>query len=119
MGQRAIICGGRDWSDRDITFRALDEYHRQQPIAVVIHGAAKGADTLAGQWAKSRRIPVLAFPVSRQEWRTVGRSAGHLRNRKMLDRGKPDVVIAFPGGAGTKNMKRIAREAGIPVTELR
>ena len=36
----------------------------------------------------------------------------------MLDEGKPDLVIAFPGGKGTADMARRAREAGIEVIEV-
>ena len=36
----------------------------------------------------------------------------------MLDEGKPDLVVAFPGGKGTADMTRRAREAGIEAIEV-
>ena len=36
----------------------------------------------------------------------------------MAEKENPDVVIACPGGRGTKNMKSIARELGIVVWEV-
>ena len=33
----------------------------------------------------------------------------------MLEFGKPDLVLAFPGGRGTKDMTTKAEAAGIPV----
>jgi UDP-N-acetylmuramoylalanine-D-glutamate ligase len=33
----------------------------------------------------------------------------------MLNEGKPDLVVAFPGGAGTENMVSLATKAGIEV----
>ena len=42
-----------------------------------------------------------------------------MRNREMLERGRPDLVIAFPGGPGTANMVKLAREAGIEVIKVR
>lgn len=36
----------------------------------------------------------------------------------MLKEGKPDLVIAFPGGNGTKDMVTKARKAGIEVIEV-
>ena len=33
----------------------------------------------------------------------------------MIDVGKPDAVIAFPGGRGTADMVQRANQAGIPV----
>jgi hypothetical protein len=33
----------------------------------------------------------------------------------MLDEGKPDLVLAFPGGRGTRNMVGQAKRRGVPV----
>ena len=52
------------------------------------------------------------------DWDTHGRGAGPIRNKQMLEEGKPDLVIAFPGGKGTANMIGQAKEAGIPVREI-
>ena len=118
MPNRVLICGGRDWNQREKTFTALDAHHESSPIDIVIHGAARGADRLAGEWAKSRNIPVLAYPVTDADWRKHGKSAGHLRNQRMLVEGKPTLVIAFPGGRGTADMKRKATNARVPVKTL-
>jgi len=109
---RVIVSGGREFTDEDMLFAALDRFHAEQPISLLIHGAARGADTLAGAWAKSRSVPVAAFPA---DWTKHGRAAGPIRNRQMLDEGRPDAVIAFPGGTGTANMKSQARAQGAKV----
>ena len=49
----------------------------------------------------------------------LGLSAGPARNQRMLDEGKPDAGIAFPGGPGTADMTRRLKEAGIPVWEIK
>ena len=36
----------------------------------------------------------------------------------MLDEGKPDLVVAFPGGRGTADMIRKAEGAGVPVVTV-
>ncbi len=95
--------------------RVLNYYHSQRPFSVVIHGNAPGADSLAGEWARARGVPVEAYPA---EWDLYGRAAGHLRNRQMLDEGEPDIVIAFPGGRGTADMKKQARGDCLPVLEI-
>ena len=46
------------------------------------------------------------------------RLAPPLRNQRMLDEGKPDLVVAFPGGGGTKDMVRRAVKAGVPIHEV-
>jgi hypothetical protein len=58
-------------------------------------------------------VPVEEYKA---DWDTYGKSAGPIRNQKMLDTGI-DYVIAFPGGRGTEHMKKIARKAGVTVIE--
>ena len=48
---------------------------------------------------------------------TPGRSAGPIRNQAMLDEGRPDLVVAFPGHHGTADIVRRARAAGIKVRQ--
>lgn len=110
---RILVCGGRDYSDKARLFAVLDHYHAESGgFAVVIEGEARGADTLAREWAESRNIPVLKFPA---DWDRDGYAAGPIRNAQMIAEGKPTVVIAFAGGRGTRNMITQARENWIPV----
>ena len=83
--------------------------------ALIAHGDAPGADTMAGNWANWHLIKVTRFPA---EWRKYGKSAGPVRNQKMIDEGKPDLVVAFPGGNGTADMCRRAGDAGIRTLQL-
>ncbi len=48
---RLLVTGGRDFADRDLLYATLDRLHAEHNIIVVIHGDAKGADRLAGEWA--------------------------------------------------------------------
>jgi hypothetical protein len=47
---RVLICGGRDFGDKHILFDVLDRIHKSRPFSSVIHGAAIGADSFAGEW---------------------------------------------------------------------
>jgi len=107
---RALICGGRDFADRPFFTGYMDAVHAQEPISLVIHGAASGADTIANDWALSRGVPIARYPA---QWHLHGNRAGPMRNVHMLNDSKPDVVIAFRGGKGTSHMVRLARAAGI------
>jgi hypothetical protein len=109
---RLLVCGGRDYADRPRVWLTLDAMHARDRIVVLIHGNAKGADTLAKHWAVARRVRHLPFEP---DWQTHGDLAGPIRNRRMLDEGKPDLVLAFPGGRGTRNMVGQAKRAGVPV----
>ena len=84
--------------------------------SLVIHGGARGADSLAAQWCIKQRVPEMVF---RAAWSQVGLAAGPRRNARMLAEGRPDLVVAFPGGRGTEDMVRKARLAGVRVNDLR
>ncbi len=114
MTMRILVCGGRDYADIPALDTALDAIHAQRPVTRLIHGAARGADSLAAAWARSRGIPTLPFPA---DWNKHGKAAGFLRNATMLREGCPDLVVAFPGGKGTAHMVKLARNAGVTVLE--
>lgn len=80
-----------------------------QPTEIA-HGAAKGADALAGQIAQELGLPVTEYPAN---WRRYGQVAGMIRNKEMLKDFQPDAVLAAPGGNGTANMVGIAMKAGV------
>jgi hypothetical protein len=112
---RVLVCGGRDFDDRGTLDAALDRLHQQHGFTLVIAGGARGADTLAEDWARARGV---VCQVYRADWEGLGRKAGPIRNQQMLTEGKPELVVAFPGGRGTAHMVRIAREAGVEVIEV-
>ena len=104
-----LVCGGRDYDDEYLLFATLNAL--EEPVALV-HGAARGADCLAGKWARKNNVLEISVPA---EWDIYGRSAGYIRNKKMVDDYCPDLILAFPGGKGTKMMMDIAMARGIPV----
>ncbi len=111
---RILVCGGRGYADQQFVTEVLDAFHAALGITVLIHGAAPGADTLARRWAGWRKVEEMPFPA---DWAEQGRAAGPIRNSRMLAEGRPDLVIAFPGGTGTADMKRKAAKVGIRVEE--
>lgn len=114
---RVLVCGGRDYDDRDHIWNTLTAINSERRINLIIHGAATGADSEGMLWAQSmlgrKHAPFVA------DWKKHGRAAGPIRNQRMLDEGKPDLVVAFPGGRGTADMVRRARAAGVEVREIR
>lgn len=108
---RLLVCGGRDFHNLVEVDRALRRVHERKGIDVLIQGGATGADAIAKRWAERRGIPVEEYAA---DW-SLGRKAGPLRNRRMIEEGKPDGVVAFLGGRGTADMIRAAKDAGLPV----
>jgi hypothetical protein len=129
MTKRILVCGGRDYgttmtedgyyvpnrSQVEKLNKYLDSIIEEFIDIIIIHGAAKGADTLASTWAKRNNIGQLSFPA---DWKSYGKAAGSLRNLQMLEEGQPDLVIGFPGGTGTEMMCKIAAGAGVEVRRV-
>lgn len=133
---RVLICGGRRFGiippdtrpenmeearararrEQGILAVALSPYLQDLGAHTIIHGAARGADAVAARWAERHNVPAMAFPAN---WKKHGKAAGPRRNAKMIAEGRPDVVIAFPGGRGTADCVRQARAAGIEVVEVK
>lgn len=119
---KVLVCGGRDYADAFCVYAYLDELHAKQPISLLLTGGADGADELAFQWAMSRQINTMIVPAKWDKYRfSAGKSgknpAGPIRNQEMLDKGQPDLIVAFPGGRGTRDMVTKGKEAGVTVVE--
>lgn len=150
---KTLVCGGRDFNDAAGLYSTLDTIQRWTlqeaentlgiafgviwettgPITCIVHGAARGADLLAENWAKSREIAYHGHPAP---WHThdprwckcsgvlgdTCNGAGMWRNREMLRREHSrsfpvGICIALPGGKGTAGMVALCRAAGIEVYE--
>ena len=46
---KLLVCGGRDFDDVEFAVTHLTRLHETRGITELIHGAARGADTIAGQ----------------------------------------------------------------------
>lgn len=110
---RVLVCGGRDFTDTKLVYETLDGLKRAAWIDCIIEGDARGADRIAGYWAKKNRIDLKLYPA---DWKRHGKRAGPIRNQRMIDEGQPQMLIAFPGGRGTADMIERARKANIPIT---
>lgn len=95
---KVLVCGGREFSDADFIYAELDRLNARYLFNTVIEGDARGVDQIAGGWARTRGIDLVEFPA---DWTNEGRHAALIRNERMLREGKPDLVVAFPGGRGT------------------
>lgn len=112
FGLVVLVCGGRDYADRERVRAVLDDL---LPARVVC-GGARGADALAAEWARSRGVALGEYPA---DWDRHGNAAGALRNAEMLRRERVDLVVAFlPGPSGTRNMVRRAEAKRVSVRKV-
>lgn len=111
--------GGRTFSDQimfdDVMVRLVGMFGYP---AKVVHGNAAGLDKMAQAWANRMAIDCVAVLA---EWDKYGKAAGPVRNEDMLIKHKPKRLIAFPGGRGTADMVRRAknRRGEIEVVEIK
>lgn len=141
---RILVCGGRDYGRQwngtewvvnehevhrlyrvlEIAIRNCREGDETRPV-VIIHGAARGADSLAASFVEyCRRNPSFGIDNIREDaypadWDRYRKAAGPIRNQQMLTESQPHVIVAFKGGNGTADMIRIGRKAGVPVYEVK
>lgn len=115
---RVIVCGGRDFNNKRAVQERLDAIYSLTPLdaLTIIQGGATGADKLAREWCQETFVPFDNYPA---DWAKFGNRAGPIRNQRMLDDGKPDLVVAFKGGKGTADMVRRAKLSGIEVEEVK
>lgn len=113
---RILVCGGRAFADAAFVDEVLSIALEDHPDLVIGAGydpsdpRFQGTDQLAVEWAKAHGVPGFCYPAF---WQTDGRSAGPRRNQRQLEKFKPDLLVAFPGGDGTADMVRRAEAAGV------
>lgn len=117
---RVVVTGSRKWGDVVALRQALNDVQRKSggmgEKMMLAHGAARGADRLAGIEAEALGWRVREFPVDETidgPWP----GAGCERNARMLYDFAPDVVLAFPTAEsrGTWDCIHKASDRGILV----
>lgn len=127
MGMKVAVIGSRTFKDRDLMFTTLDQI---AGISTVVSGGAPGADRLAEEYAKTRK---LNLTVHLAEWNNIehpeatvrvkfGRkydaNAGYRRNKTIVN--ESDLVVAFWDGKsnGTNHAMKYARKINKEVKEV-
>ena len=109
---RVGIVGYRNFTNKAIFDQVINEFSEEHgQITTVISGGANGADTLAEEYARGNNIHLI---VHYANWEN-GRSAGPLRNTKIV--ADSDYLIAFLSdkSKGTLDTIRKAEKKGILV----
>lgn len=112
-----LVTGSRDWNtDAQIEciYEELSKYVDPNIDVTLVHGAARGVDTIAATIGEELGFKVVPYPA---DWVQYKKAAGPIRNAQMLREGKPDLVIAFHDdiakSKGTKHMFGIADKAKV------
>ena len=102
---KVIVAGGRDFTDYALLESALQHLLSKKSDVEIVSGVARGADSLALQFAAKNNLPVKIFPAN---WDLYGKSAGFIRNKEMA--GYADACVCFWDGKskGTADMIRLS-----------
>lgn len=130
---RILITGSRDFPDYNTVMRGLSVAIEDLSVIdpndrdiIIVHGAATGADTMAGDFVRHARafLSGIGYTIREErhpaEWDKFGKAAGPIRNQAMVDLGADICVAFFKVGAlnkGTKHCSGAAKKAGIRVLE--
>ena len=120
---RIIVCGSREWEDAlliEHELMKIKEQYRGYPT-IIVHGAGRGADSLADHVAKTLRLEVEPHPA---DWSKYGKIAGFLRNQEMADLGA-QLCLVFKDGideslttGGTEHMMVVCMRRQIPIRHI-
>jgi predicted Rossmann fold nucleotide-binding protein DprA/Smf involved in DNA uptake len=104
------VIGSRTFDNYKFLEKALN-YFFSTKIESIISGGAKGADSLAEEFAKQKGIKIV---VHKPNWDEFGKSAGFKRNHQIVE--ESDILVAFWDGEskGTKHSIKLAKDKKIP-----
>ena len=108
MAVLAVI-GSRSFNDMPLLIEHMDEICAAFSVTSIVSGGAKGADTFTAAHAASIGLPMEIF---RPDWVQLGRAAGPIRNKAIVN--AATVVLAFWDGdsKGTKQALNYAKQMG-------
>lgn len=113
---KIAIIGSRLFSGMSKISDYLDENLKSLSDLTIVSGGAAGVDAAAKSYALKRNI---SFIELKADWRSFGRAAGPVRNKKIVD--MVDKVYAFWDGQskGTLHVIEYAGKLGKPCLVLK
>lgn len=109
---RIVVTGGRDFLYPQFVKYILDSLN---PTYVFVGDCPTGVDKIVSDWCNDNKVDHKIFVA---DWDKFGKHAGPLRNREMLEHADDAVVVAFPGGRGTENCAKTAKELGMIILRV-
>lgn len=116
---KLLIAGGREYHLTNKDMFAIGMFVRRYKITEIVHGNCRGVDQEAGEVGGHLGVEVTPVDAEWEKYRKLGKvkAAGPIRNKKMAEYCKGQYCILFPGGDGTKSMKKLALLNGLTVIE--
>lgn len=115
---KVIIAGSRTITDPIHVYAAVLACGWIDEITEVVSGKARGVDTLGEQWADVVGIPVKSFPVTKEDYRILGRwQAPKARNTRMAEYADALILVWDGLSGGSRDMKEKAEARGLRIYE--
>ena len=103
------VVGSRGFTNYQMVKNVLEQFLVQFPNFILISGGAQGADSLGERFADEHGLEKI---IHLPDWDKYGRSAGYIRNQKIVK--DSDAVVAFWDGQskGTEHTIDLCRSSG-------
>lgn len=85
-----MVSGSRDYDDYEFIRDSIEDAAGNHREVVIIHGAARGADSLANEVAEEYGFTIESYPA---DW-SLGKKGGSVRNAEMLMK-NIDIALFF------------------------
>ena len=81
---KLLITGSRNFTDSVALKKAIEEVRKRQDetITIILHGGAKGADTLAQNWANENKVSTQIIKPNYKKYN--GKTAPLIRNKELI-----------------------------------
>lgn len=116
MNVKLAIVGSRTFTDYAKLHKTVTQILKVEQIEHIISGGgAYGTDSLAERFAKQHKIELTVYTP---DWERLGKSAGMIRNKTIID--SCDCAIAFWDGIskGTKNAIEYCKKTDTPLVVI-
>lgn len=109
---KVIVAGSRNITDKNVVGDAMQNSGWDIEVSEIVHGGARGVDSLAEFWAWLFKIKCKIFYP---DWDKYGKAAGPIRNREMAKYADALVAIWDGKSRGTKNMIEEAKKRNLKI----
>ena len=113
---KLAIVGSRTFTDYELLHKIILANYKIKDINEIISGGAIGTDTLAERFAKQYSIKLTVF---KPDWKKIGRGAGLMRNKDIINEATHVIAFWDRESHGTKNSIDIAIKLNKPIITQR
>lgn len=120
--KKVLFTGDRNWSNIKLVEDVIDKLPKE--TLIIVGDCPTGLDFIVEYICIKRGLTYNKYEAY---WLSQGNAAGPIRNKRMIDEGKPDLIIAFHDNIdgnnsnkgtkkskGTKNTLILGKQAHIP-----